>query len=175
MSRKKHKKNRIDNRRIIGGILIGVWILAFSIAVFYLLSSGKSGGEDAADTESASQEDNVTAKEQGTENPETEQEEKEDPQREENRTAAEEGAKTEITQILISQNAAETDKVTLGIDVSKFQGTIDWKAVGDAGIECPNIRICPILRLQFPAIAALMPCGSIQTMAALQASQGPWM
>ena len=141
MSRKKHKKNRIDNRRIIGGVLIGVWILAFSIAVFYLLSSGKSGGEDAADTESASQGDNVTAKEQGTENPEAEQEEKEDPQSEENRTAAEEGAKTEITQILISQNAAETDKVTLGIDVSKFQGTIDWKAVGDAGIEFAIIRV----------------------------------
>lgn len=141
MSRKKHKKNRIDNRQLIGGILIGLWILAFCIAVFFLFFSGKKEEKDGTDTEAVSQGESLTEGEQGTESSETDQEEKEDPQSEANRTEAENGAETEITEILISQNAAETDKVTLGIDVSKFQGTIDWKAVADAGIDFAMIRV----------------------------------
>ena len=141
MSRKKHKKNRIDNRWLIGGILIGLWILAFLIAVFFLFFSEKSNGEDETETEAVTQEESLTAGEQGTKERRTDQEEKEDPQSEANKIEAEEGAETEITEILISQNAAETDKVTLGIDVSKFQGTIDWKAVADAGIDFAMIRV----------------------------------
>lgn len=141
MSRKKHKKRSIDNRRLIGGILIGLWILAFCIAIFFLFFSGKKDEKDETDTEAVSQGESLTAGEQGTESSETDQEEKEDPQSEANRTEAENGAETEITEILISRNAAETDKVTLGIDVSKFQGTIDWKAVADAGIDFAMIRV----------------------------------
>ena len=43
--------------------------------------------------------------------------------------------------ILIAENAEETDEITLGIDVSKFQGTIDWAAVANAGIDFAMIRI----------------------------------
>lgn len=141
MSRKKHKKNRIDNRRLIGGILIGLWILAFCIAIFFLFFSGKKDKKDDVDTKAVSQGESLTAGEQGTEKQEADPEEKEDPQSEANRTEAENGAETEITEILVSRNAAETDKVTLGIDVSKFQGTIDWKAVADAGIDFAMIRV----------------------------------
>lgn len=141
MSRKKHKKRSIDNRRLIGGILIGLWILAFCIAIFFLFFSGKKEEKNETDTEAVSQGESLTAGEQGTESSETDQEEKEDPQSEANRTEAENGAETEIMEILISRNAAETDKVTLGIDVSKFQGTIDWKAVADAGIDFAMIRV----------------------------------
>ena len=49
----------------------------------------------------------------------------EDPQSTENLTPDETGAETAVSKILISEHAAETDEVTLGIDVSRFQGTID--------------------------------------------------
>ena len=141
MNRKKHHKKTADNRRLIGGILIGLWILAFSIAVFFLFFSGKGSGEDETDTREVSQGESLTAGEQETEEMEMDPEEKEDPQSESNAIETEKGAETEVTEILISQNASETDKVTLGIDVSKFQGTIDWKAVADAGIDFAMIRV----------------------------------
>lgn len=43
--------------------------------------------------------------------------------------------------ILIAENAEETDEITLGIDVSKFQGTIDWAKVANSGIDFAMIRI----------------------------------
>ena len=35
----------------------------------------------------------------------------------------------------------ETDDVTFGIDVAKYQGTIDWGIVGDSGIDFAIVRV----------------------------------
>lgn len=35
----------------------------------------------------------------------------------------------------------ETDEVTLGIDVSKYQGSIDWEQVAQSGVEFAMIRV----------------------------------
>lgn len=35
----------------------------------------------------------------------------------------------------------ETDEITTGIDVSEFQGNIDWKAVADTGIDFVMVRV----------------------------------
>ena len=43
--------------------------------------------------------------------------------------------------ILIAENAKETEELTFGIDVSKFQGTIDWEKAANAGIDFAMIRI----------------------------------
>ncbi len=40
----------------------------------------------------------------------------------------------------VKKIASETDKRTVGIDVSEFQGTIDWKQVADSGVEFAMIR-----------------------------------
>lgn len=69
------------------------------------------------------------------------EEEAEDPQSETNVGDTETGAETEITKIMISDNAAETEETTLGIDVSKFQGTIDWTKVADTGIDFAIVRV----------------------------------
>lgn len=52
-----------------------------------------------------------------------------------------EGAKTDITGILTSSDAVETKDTTIGIDVSRYQGTIDWKTVADSGIDFAMIRV----------------------------------
>ena len=44
-----------------------------------------------------------------------------------------EEAKVQLPDLKASQY--ETDEITTGIDVSEFQGNIDWKAVADSGID----------------------------------------
>ncbi|MCI8744641.1 MAG: hypothetical protein HFI25_03050, partial [Lachnospiraceae bacterium] len=140
MSEKRHKRHRkqgINNRLVLGIGLLTLWILAFSIAVFFLFFSGKDSTKGQTDEEVISREED-TAEEGREEKKEPEEkkedmEEKEDPQSETNQISEETGAESEITKVLLSQNAQETDEVTIGIDVSRFQGTIDWKAVAEAG------------------------------------------
>lgn len=64
-----------------------------------------------------------------------------DPQSQENLVGEEEGAQTEITKILVAENTTETGEITMGIDVSRFQGTIDWAQVAQAGIDFAIVRV----------------------------------
>lgn len=60
---------------------------------------------------------------------------KEDPQQS---VTQEDGAKVDVEQV-VSEN--ETKETTLGIDVSKYQGTISWKQVADAGVDFAMVRV----------------------------------
>lgn len=64
-----------------------------------------------------------------------------DPQSGENLNTSEIGAEADITQILIAEGVAETEELTIGIDVSKYQGNVDWKQVAEAGIDFAMIRV----------------------------------
>ncbi len=50
-----------------------------------------------------------------------------------------EGSGVPVTVAGISED--ETSGITMGIDVSKYQGTIDWKKVRDSGVEFAMIRV----------------------------------
>lgn len=65
----------------------------------------------------------------------------EDPQSAQNQVNTDQGARTKITTILVGDGAAETKSQTLGIDVSRYQGTIDWAQVASAGIDFAMIRV----------------------------------
>lgn len=69
------------------------------------------------------------------------EEDVQDPQSELNQDHAESGAITDISNILIAEGAAEMELEAIGIDVSKYQGNIDWKAVADAGVDFAMIRV----------------------------------
>ncbi len=64
-----------------------------------------------------------------------------DPQSNENQVSSELGAEVEIAEILIAEGTAETAEQTIGIDVSKYQGNIDWQEVAAAGIDFAMIRV----------------------------------
>lgn len=51
----------------------------------------------------------------------------------------EEGTSTEL--LKVKEVAGETDDVTLGIDVSKFQETIDWEQVAESGVDFVMVRV----------------------------------
>lgn len=40
-----------------------------------------------------------------------------------------------------SRKTEETDETTFGIDVSKYQGTIDWQTVADSGVDFAMVRL----------------------------------
>lgn len=46
-----------------------------------------------------------------------------------------------VRQVLVAGDAPMTDEITLGIDVSRYQGTIDWAKVAAAGIDFAMIRV----------------------------------
>lgn len=53
---------------------------------------------------------------------------------------AEEGESVNVTEAL-ANSQFETDDMSIGIDVAKYQGTIDWSAVAASGVQFAIIRV----------------------------------
>ncbi len=51
------------------------------------------------------------------------------------------GAAVDVAQIVSASSVGENHNITYGIDVSKFQGTIDWAQVAGAGIDFAMVRV----------------------------------
>ncbi len=56
-------------------------------------------------------------------------------------TAQEQGSQVDVAQLLVSKRVQEQQRVTIGIDVSRYQGTIDWSQVAETGIDFAMIRV----------------------------------
>ena len=68
-------------------------------------------------------------------------EDKQDPQQgASSNTQGNSGAKVELTPSVV-QGANENGNLTLGIDVSKYQGTINWEQVAAAGTDFAMVRV----------------------------------
>lgn len=64
--------------------------------------------------------------------------EENDPQED---TSQELGSQVDVAQLLVSDRVQEQQRVTFGIDVSRYQGTIDWSQVAETGIDFAMIRV----------------------------------
>lgn len=53
----------------------------------------------------------------------------------------EQGSQVDVRQLLTSDRVREEERVTVGIDVSRYQGTIDWSQVAESGIDFAMIRV----------------------------------
>ena len=62
-----------------------------------------------------------------------------DPQSGANAAGTGTGASVDLN--TLAKAEGETDEVTLGIDVSKYQGSIDWEQVAQSGVEFAMIRV----------------------------------
>lgn len=65
--------------------------------------------------------------------------EDEDPETETMSTG--QGTEVDVSKLLSSGAAAETDEVTFGIDVARYQGTIDWAQVAASGVDFAMVRV----------------------------------
>lgn len=63
----------------------------------------------------------------------------EDPQK--GTMGTEQGSEVDVTALLSSGSVKETTQVTMGIDVAKYQGTIDWAQVAESGIDFAMVRV----------------------------------
>lgn len=55
--------------------------------------------------------------------------------------STQQGSEVDVVELLSSENAAETSQVTMGIDVARYQGTIDWAQVAESGIDFAMVRV----------------------------------
>ena len=55
--------------------------------------------------------------------------------------SAEAGQQVDVAQLLSASSVGENSSITYGIDVSRFQGTIDWAQVAGTGIDFAMIRV----------------------------------
>lgn len=53
----------------------------------------------------------------------------------------EQGTEVDVSKLLSSEAAAETDEITFGIDVARYQGTIDWAQVASSGVDFAMVRV----------------------------------
>ncbi|MBR1623144.1 MAG: glycoside hydrolase family 25, partial [Pseudobutyrivibrio sp.] len=53
----------------------------------------------------------------------------------------ESGAAIDVADLVSASRVGENDSVTYGIDVSKFQGTIDWSQVANSGVNFAMVRV----------------------------------
>ncbi|MCM1121075.1 MAG: glycoside hydrolase family 25 [Eubacterium sp.] len=55
--------------------------------------------------------------------------------------STEQGTEVNVAELLSSGSVTETNQVTVGIDVAKYQGTIDWTQVAASGIDFAMVRV----------------------------------
>lgn len=102
--------------------------------------------ENAGDVSQETPGDTVLQSEPADSAEETENDENDVPalQEEDPETATmntEEGTEVDVSALLSSEAAAETDEVTFGIDVARYQGTIDWAQVAASGVDFAMVRV----------------------------------
>lgn len=118
MREKMFRKKRSDKKLMIAiAIVVGVIVIGVAAVCGYMYLDKKEKGK----------------KEEKKKIEKIE----EDPQA--NLENEKEGEKVQLPDLKASE--FETDEITMGIDVSEFQGNIDWKAVADTGVDFAMIRV----------------------------------
>lgn len=92
-----------------------------------LIVDGEESQPDMEEAENAGQEAEAASQEAA------------DPQTE--TMSTQQGTAVDVTELLSSGAVVETEKITLGIDVARYQGTIDWAQVAASGIEFAMVRV----------------------------------
>lgn len=124
-------------QKIVFAIIAAVIVLAVAITGILLASKRK---DDSKETDNNKIEKVEEEEAEEVEQTEVELDE-EDPQSvviEEEETKEEIGAVIDASDVFDDNRTGE---ITYGIDVSKYQGTIDWKKVADSGVDFAMIRI----------------------------------
>lgn len=96
--------------------------------------------QEIEDAENSESEDDITDVIEGSgDMTEDELADSDDPQSES--MSSEQGTEVDVSALLSSGRVTETDQVTIGIDVARYQGTIDWAQVAASGIDFAMIRV----------------------------------
>lgn len=138
-----------NKKTIVLSIVIVAIVVMIICVIFAIFNKDKPSVNTNTPTEHMSEvedseildTEDITGIETETENSTEEilEVEQEDPQSNSGGMNSENGASVDISDVISGTN--ETEQITLGIDVAKYQGTIDWEQVADAGVEFAMIRV----------------------------------
>lgn len=166
-NRKKKSKKRVKYNKkhiaiVVGAGVGAILVLVLAVILIRSLFSGKknesvdaSAVQDMTGVEVLEEEASADNGEAGAQEQETgtdaqtedmqiaadvaQMDDAEDPQGSE--SAGENGAGAQSDVSAAIKGANETGEVSFGIDVAKWQGTIDWQQVADSGVEFAIIRV----------------------------------
>lgn len=145
-----------EKRKMIIGIVFGVvFVILVAVSVFWIgYGATKDKDKNKDNTEFVSTEDSELTEDTESLSTEIESEseseseshsqivEKEDPQSSVGGNMSDQnGASVDISQVVDKTPSNETREVTIGIDVAKYQGTIDWKKVAESGVDFAMVRV----------------------------------
>jgi len=142
--------NQKNKKIVIGGILGVAVTIVIAVAVIWITSDNNVEKDKDKNSEFTSTQESEFMEETevlGTEfEPESELEtevvEQEDPQSVvDGGMTSQEGANVDISDVVDQLPTNETQELTLGIDVAKYQGTIDWKKVAESGVDFAMVRV----------------------------------
>ncbi len=150
-------------RRVLFPAVIVIVAVILALTVFFLFRGGKkeedtlpvveeiSGGQEISEVqepdedlpetrdlqpeESSSQKSTEEEQESGEETDAAQK----DPETE--TMSTEQGTEVDVSKLLSSGAVAETEEITLGIDVARYQGTIDWAQVAASGVDFAMVRV----------------------------------
>lgn len=148
------KKNRSRARKLmlikLGMMLAAVVLIVIILVIMTKKDPVETGSLEPELEEFTTQEELTQENEEMTTQPQTQEEtstageeaavgaldDEQDPQSE-NGSDGESGADVEVSKV----SEGEIGEVSLGIDVSKYQGKIDWSQVAESGIDFAMIRV----------------------------------
>lgn len=151
--------------RVLFPSVIGLVAVVIAVAVFFLAKGSKSAeekalpvvadrtemreeeepefgpGEEQEASDLVQQSEEILDSADEELNEEGENRAREDADPETVTMSTEQGTEVDVSKLLSSETAAETDEITFGIDVARYQGTIDWAQVAASGIDFAMVRV----------------------------------
>ena len=115
-----------DTRFILPIIVVAVLLVIVIVALVLVGEKRRDKGESAEVVNIATTES-------------TEEVEADDPQN--GNMGTDTGASVDVTALLSAGSVAESGETTFGIDVARYQGTIDWSQVAASGVQFAMIRV----------------------------------
>ena len=134
-----------DSRFVLPIIIVAV-LLVIVIAALVLIGKNGKNKDTSADPMATEQSETTEAEAQTTEvmgtieaTESAEEADADDPQG--SNMGNETGASVDVTALLSAGSVAESGETTFGIDVARYQGTIDWSQVAASGVQFAMIRV----------------------------------
>ena len=147
----------IGKRKIFIGVVLGViFVILGTVAVVSIINQNtrdKDKNSEMVHTQESEETEyldstemipteEVEAESTQPDNSETTIVEAEDPQNSAGGNMTNQnGASVDISEVVDKLPTNETQELTLGIDVAKYQGTIDWKKVAASGVDFAIVRV----------------------------------
>ena len=130
----------INWKKLLPAIII-VAVAVIALIIVLIVSFGHKGKKAPSNVYSTEETSSVNGTDADGNNTLSDKDEKEqDPQYSDNDGAMNQDAGNGAS-VILSNSTNETSDVTIGVDVSKFQGTIDWAQAASSGVDFAMIRV----------------------------------